>query len=83
MEFNAMQEKINSIMVRLNDSGENYPHLTKLWKRYIKMKIDFLNNSLYEAELFLNKIENESLNDMEPKTCALLYLINQHINFEK
>ena len=77
-----MQEKINSIMVRLNDSGENYPHLIKLWKRYIEIKVGFLNNSLHEAELFLDKIENESHSDMGPETCALLYLLNRHTHFK-
>lgn len=74
----SIDDKINSILVRLNDSGENYPHLSKLWKRYIELKVEFLEKSLHEAEIFLSKIkQNNRMCDIDPKSCALLYLLNK------
>jgi hypothetical protein len=75
--MNNIDDRINSIMYQLNDSGENYPHLSKLWKRYIELKVAFLNNSLYEVEKFLDKINDNDIGDIEPTSCALLYLLHK------
>ena len=52
---NCIDKKINSILLRLKQSGENYPNVSKLWKHYIKMRLEFLENSLQEAEIFLSE----------------------------
>ena len=76
-----IDDKINSILNKLNESGENYPHLSKLWIRYIELKTEFLEKSLQEAEIFLSTInKNSKVCDIDPKSCALLYLLKNNFS---
>jgi hypothetical protein len=75
---NCIDKKINSILLRLKQSGENYPNVSKLWKHYIKMRLEFLENSLQEAEIFLSEYGNLVGRDIPTQSLVLLYLLQNN-----
>lgn len=76
----CVDQKINSILLRLNQSGENYPNVSKLWKHYIKLRIELLEKSLQEAEIFLSEYENTIGKDIPVRSLILLYALQLNNN---
>lgn len=76
----CLDDKINSILLRLKHSGENYPNVSKLWKHYIKMRLELLENSLHEAENFLSQYGNLVGKDVPLNSLALLYVLQFNNN---
>lgn len=76
----CIDQKINSILLRLNQSGENYPNVSKLWKHYIKLRIELLEKSLQETEIFLSEYENIIGKDIPIRSLVLLYALQLNNN---
>ncbi len=76
----CLDDKINSILLRLKQSGENYPNVSKLWKHYIKMRLELLENSLHEAENFLSEYDDLVGKDIPLTSLALLYALQLNNN---
>lgn len=76
----CLDNKINSILLRLKNSGENYPNVSKLWKHYIKMRLELLENSLHEAEIFLSEYSDLVGKDIPLTSLALLYALQFNNN---
>tara|TARA_B100001059_G_C17832461_1_gene585607 strand:- start:1225 stop:1494 length:270 start_codon:yes stop_codon:yes gene_type:complete len=80
IESVCLDDKINSILLRLNKSGENYPNVSKLWKHYVKLRLELLENSLHEAENFLFEYSNLVDKDIPLSSLALLYALQFNNN---
>lgn len=74
----CVDQKINSILLRLKQSRENYPNVSKLWKHYIKMRLELLEKSLQEAEIFLSGYSNLIGMDIPTSSLVLLYLLQNN-----
>tara|TARA_B100001142_G_scaffold8531_1_gene8364 strand:+ start:952 stop:1218 length:267 start_codon:yes stop_codon:yes gene_type:complete len=74
----CIDQKINSILLRLKQSGENYPNVSKLWKHYINIRLELLEKSLQEAEIFLSGYGNLVGMDIPTSSLILLYLLQNN-----
>lgn len=74
----CVDQKINSILLRLKQSGENYPNVSKLWKHYINMRLELLEKSLQEAEIFISNYSNLIGKDIPTSSLVLLYLLQNN-----
>ena len=74
----CIDQKINSILLRLKQSGENYPNVSKLWKHYINIRLELLEKSLQEAEIFLSSYGNLVGMDIPTSSLILLYLLQNN-----
>ena len=76
-----IDEKYNFILEQLKKTGENYPQITDLWKKYLQLKKENFLDVLNKAEYFINNCDTLLENDISPKTIAILYLFfNNHLN---
>ena len=76
-----IDEKYNFILEQLKKSGENYPQITDLWKKYLQLKKDNFLDVLNKAQYFINNCDTLLENDISSKTIAILYLFfNNNLN---
>ena len=76
-----IDEKYNIILEQLKKSGENYPQITDLWKKYLQLKKDNFLDVLNKAQYFINNCDTLLENDISSKTIAILYLFfNNNLN---
>jgi hypothetical protein len=57
-------EQINNIKNRLHLIKDTHPNLYTLWNTYIDEKTASMYNLITECRNFLNKIENDNLDDL-------------------
>ena len=77
----GVDEKYNSVLERLEKTGEKFPQITDLWKKYLQLKKDNYLDVLNKAEYFINNCDALLEKDMSPKTIAILYLFfNNNLN---
>lgn len=77
----SLDEHFKSIIEGLKETRENYPQLTDLWAKYIKIKKENFEEMLKKAEYFITHSNDLLDGDISPKMVSILYLFfNNHLN---
>lgn len=72
----SLDEKINRILLKLQEKKETHKNLATIWEKYILIKKEKVVEALKKAEIFLNKVNEILENDVSEKTLAFLYVMS-------
>jgi hypothetical protein len=73
-----MEEELLRIKNKMNNLEEKYPNLIEMWKKYIRVKKESLENGIEECEKALRIIEMSN-HDLNKETITFLYLLSNTI----
>ena len=77
--MNELDERISSIVQKLNSYNNSHPNLTTIWENYLNIRLEKIINTIDDCETLITRIESGA-NDLSETQIYALYNIYRIMN---